>query len=86
MFQCIRHFHKNNKHINDNIGIIAKFSSKYVCSFLYCLDHMMLVNVKLDISTTGVHFMVTNLIGFLRCNFEWPARTKLTILIQVGNA
>ena len=30
--------------------IIANFVLKYICSFLHVLDHIMLVNVKLDVS------------------------------------
>ena len=33
-----------------NIGIIAKFVFPHICSFLLYMHHMMLVNIKLDIS------------------------------------
>ena len=39
-------------HKNFKIFIIANVVLKYICSFLHCLDHIMLdlVNVKLDVS------------------------------------
>ena len=33
-----------------NIGIIANTVFRYICSFLLYLHHMMLENVKLDVS------------------------------------
>ena len=46
------------------IGIIANFVSRYICSFLLCLQHMMLVNVKLDINGC-------NRITFQDCRCHW---------------
>ena len=43
--QSNRVFHKRTK-----IGIIANFVLPYIYSFFLCLHHIMLVNIKLDIS------------------------------------
>ena len=47
-----------------NIGIIANFVLPYICSFLPYLQHMMLVNMQLDISGY-------NRITFQGCRLHW---------------
>ena len=51
-------------HKIDNIGIIAGFVFPYIYSFLLYLQHVMLVNMKLDISGCNrIAFKVADFIG-----------------------
>ena len=61
-----------------NIGIIANFVFPYIGSFLPYLQHMMLVNMKLEIHVIGLQFKVANVIGPIP--FTGTAKTKLGIL------
>ena len=50
----IRGFHKMHKNVNiDNIDINVNFVFPYLCSFLLYWHHMMLINVKLDLTGFG---------------------------------
>ena len=61
-----------------NVGIIAKFVFPHICSFLLYLQHMMLVNIKLDISGCNrVTRLQSSLIHFLSNSLD---KTKLAIL------
>ena len=45
----IRADHARVFHKLTNLAILAKFAFSYICSFLLYLQHMMLVNLKIDI-------------------------------------
>ena len=49
-----------------NIGIITNFVCPHICSYILYLQHMMLVNVKLDISGC-------NRIAFEGCRLHWSS-------------
>ena len=52
-----------------NIGIIAKFEFPYFCSFLLSLQHMILVNMKVDISACNrIKFQ-----GCKLCKLHWSS-------------
>ena len=51
-------------HKRTNIGIIVKFLFPCICKFLLYLHHMILVNVKLDVS--GYKRII-----FQGCRFHW---------------
>ena len=46
---CVVCWGFSQKHKIGNIDIIANFVFPYICNFLSYLQHMMLVNIKLDI-------------------------------------
>ena len=55
-----------NTHRIGNIGILANFLFRYICSFLLYFHIMMLVNVKLDINW---HKRIT----FQGCKLHWSS-------------
>ena len=56
-----------------NAGIIVNFVFPYICSFLPCLQHMILANIKLDISKF-------NWITFQDCKLHWSSSFLITQL------
>ena len=67
----VRVFHEHRK--IGNIDIIVNFVFPYISSYLLYLYHMMLVNVKLDVSGH-------KRIMFQVCRFHWPC---LFLIVQV---
>ena len=65
---------------NANIDIIANFVFTYICSFLLYIQHMMLVNVKLDISGNFRITFQDHKNSFVQFFSNGKAKMKSTIL------
>ena len=64
---CIRVFHKRTKLVI--LALFPIFLFPHICRFLHYLDHMVLVDVKLEISwKRWVNFKIADFIGLV--NFE----------------
>ena len=67
---AIRVFHKRTK-----LALLPALHFPFFCRFLLYLDHMVLVDVKLEISwKRWVNFKVADFIGLV--NFEWHSQNK----------
>ena len=75
------HFAIANYVFGSNIGIILNFVLSYISNFLLYFQHMMLVNMKLDISECNrIPLQDFRYRFHWSASFSMAAKTKLTIL------
>ena len=66
-----------------NIGVIAKFVFLYISSFVLNLQHIMLVNVKLDIS--GCNRITFHIFVNFLCSSTANAKLAILIFLYCGD-
>ena len=71
IFLFDKHSGFSQRHQIGKIFIIANFVFPYICSFLSYLQHMMILKVKLDISTCNFHWFISFLIVQIKWSWQY---------------